>query len=76
MDPAGKPSANVPTASQSPPPNTKGQANKRCSHAAGRALPAKATQGGATEATGTGGDRVWREALDPDEQRALKRFFE
>lgn len=36
----------------------------------------QATQGGATEATGSGGDRVWREALDPDEQRALKRFFE
>jgi hypothetical protein len=34
------------------------------------------TQGGSTEATGEGGSRVWREALDPDEQRTLKRFFE
>ena len=34
------------------------------------------TAGGETEATGKGGDRVWRDALDPDEQRALKRFFE
>lgn len=33
-------------------------------------------QGGTTEATGKGGERVWRESLDPDEQRALKRFFE
>jgi hypothetical protein len=32
--------------------------------------------GGDTEATGKGGDRVWRESLDPDEQRVLKRFFE
>ncbi len=32
--------------------------------------------GGATEATGKGGDRVWRDALDPAEQRTLKRFFE
>lgn len=32
--------------------------------------------GGAVEGTGSGGDRVWRESLDPDEQRALKRFFE
>ncbi len=32
--------------------------------------------GGSVDATGAGGDRVWRESLDPDEQRALKRFFE
>jgi hypothetical protein len=32
--------------------------------------------GGATQATGKGGDRVWRDALDPAEQRTLKRFFE
>lgn len=25
---------------------------------------------------GTGGDRVWRESLNPDEQRALKNYFE
>lgn len=32
--------------------------------------------GGDTQATGKGGDRVWKDALDPDEQRTLKRFFE
>jgi hypothetical protein len=32
--------------------------------------------GGNTDATGKGGDRVWRDSLDPDEQRVLKRFFE
>lgn len=31
--------------------------------------------GGETEATGRGGDRVWRDALDPAEQRTLKRYF-
>ncbi len=36
----------------------------------------KLTGGGGTEATGKGGDRIWRESLDPDEQRVLKRFFE
>lgn len=34
------------------------------------------TAGGSTEATGKGGDRVWKESLDPDEQRTLKKFFE
>ncbi len=34
------------------------------------------TRGGTTDATGKGGDRVWRDALDPAEQQALKRFFE
>ena len=34
------------------------------------------SRGGNTEATGKGGDRVWRDSLDPSEQRALKRFFE
>jgi len=34
------------------------------------------SQGGNTGATGAGGDRVWRESLDPDEQRTLKKFFE
>lgn len=33
------------------------------------------TSGGNTDATGKGGDRVWRDALDPAEQRTLKRFF-
>jgi hypothetical protein len=32
--------------------------------------------GGATNASGTGGDRVWKESLDPAEQKALKKFFE
>ncbi|MEI6175821.1 MAG: hypothetical protein WCS43_02920 [Verrucomicrobiota bacterium] len=36
----------------------------------------KITSGGNTDATGKGGDRVWKEALDPDEQRVLKRYFE
>lgn len=35
-----------------------------------------ARAGGEVGATGSGGDRVWRESLDPDEQKALKRFFE
>jgi hypothetical protein len=38
--------------------------------------PTTVTQGGATEATGKGGDRVWRDSLDPAEQRTLKKFFE
>jgi hypothetical protein len=38
--------------------------------------PSKVTGGGNTEATGKGGDRVWKDALDPAEQRTLKRFFE
>lgn len=32
--------------------------------------------GGAAGATGAGGDRVWKDSLDPDEQKALKKFFE
>ena len=32
--------------------------------------------GGAAGSTGAGGDRVWKEALDPEEQKALKKFFE
>jgi hypothetical protein len=32
--------------------------------------------GGKTEATGKGGDRVWRDSFDPAEQKTLKRFFE
>lgn len=31
--------------------------------------------GGTAADTGKGGDRVWRDALDPAEQRALKRYF-
>jgi len=38
--------------------------------------PTRPSTGGHIESTGQGGDRVWKEALDPDEQRALKRFFE
>lgn len=33
-------------------------------------------QGGDVTDTGKGGDRVWRESLDPNEQKALKKFFE
>lgn len=32
--------------------------------------------GGDTGSTGDGGDRVWKDALDPEEQKALKKFFE
>lgn len=35
----------------------------------------KAAVGG-TAAEGKGGDRVWRDSLAPDEQRALKKYFE
>jgi hypothetical protein len=38
--------------------------------------PSSISAGGNTDATGKGGDRVWRDALDPAEQRTLKRFFE
>lgn len=34
------------------------------------------TQGGDIGSAGSGGDRVWRDSLDPDEQRTLKRFFD
>ena len=32
--------------------------------------------GGAAGSTGAGGDRVWKDSLDPQEQKALKKFFE
>ncbi len=32
--------------------------------------------GGDIKGTGKGGDRVWKESLDPQEQKALKKFFE
>ncbi len=32
--------------------------------------------GGQADSTGKGGDRVWRDALDPAEQKTLKRYFE
>lgn len=38
--------------------------------------PSQITGGGNTNATGKGGDRVWKDALNPAEQRTLKRFFE
>lgn len=38
--------------------------------------PSKASSGGGTQATGQGGDRVWKESLDPEEQRAMKKFFD
>lgn len=38
--------------------------------------PSHITDGGNTDATGKGGDRVWKDSLDPAEQRTLKKFFE
>ena len=38
--------------------------------------PIGSRSGGAAGSTGDGGDRVWKDALDPDEQKALKKFFE
>lgn len=32
--------------------------------------------GGGTADAGRGGDRIWRDSLDPGEQRAIRRFFE
>lgn len=37
---------------------------------------ASQSSAGGQAAKGSGGDRVWRESLAPDEQRALKNFFE
>ena len=34
------------------------------------------TTSGAAKSEGLGGDRVWKDALDPDEQKSLKSFFE
>jgi hypothetical protein len=31
---------------------------------------------GGDASKGSGGDRIWRESLAPDEQRALKKYFE
>ncbi|MFY7817592.1 MAG: hypothetical protein ACOVRB_04420 [Akkermansiaceae bacterium] len=36
----------------------------------------KISGGGDVTDTGKGGDRVWRDSLDPQEQKALKKFFE
>jgi len=38
--------------------------------------PSRVREGGAVASRGEGGDRVWKDSLDPDEQRTLKRFFE
>lgn len=38
--------------------------------------PGRAAAGGTATNLGHGGDRVWRDSLDPDEQRTLKRFFD
>ena len=35
----------------------------------------KSSAGGEAGSTGVGGDRVWKESLDPSEQRAMKNFF-
>lgn len=37
---------------------------------------ASKTSAGGSAAQGKGGDRVWRDSLAPDEQRALKKYFE
>ena len=37
--------------------------------------PAAPATGGTIDATGHGGNRIRRDALDPDEQRVLRRFF-
>lgn len=37
---------------------------------------ASTSSAGGTAAKGKGGDRIWRDSLAPDEQRALKKFFE
>jgi hypothetical protein len=34
------------------------------------------TTSGAAQSEGLGGDRVWKDQLDPDEQKSLKSFFE
>jgi hypothetical protein len=36
----------------------------------------KVSGGGGVSDTGKGGDRVWKDSLDPQEQKALKKFFE
>ena len=36
----------------------------------------KVSGGGDVADTGKGGDRVWKESLDPNEQKALKKFFD
>ena len=33
------------------------------------------SSGGAVSGTGKGGERVWKESLDPNEQKALKKYF-
>jgi hypothetical protein len=38
--------------------------------------PSRTAAGGTAANLGQGGDRVWRDSLDPDEQRTLKRFFD
>lgn len=38
--------------------------------------PGSPAAGGGIGSTGEGGERVWRDSLDPAEQKALKRFFE
>ncbi len=37
--------------------------------------PTASSTGGNIDSVGKGGDRVWRDALNPDEQRAVKNFF-
>jgi len=45
-------------------------------HATEERAIATSVEGGDSAATGRGGDRIWRDSLDPAEQRTLRRFFE
>lgn len=45
-------------------------------HAPADTSPNAPVTGGDTRSSGHGGDRVWRDSLDPSEQRTLRRFFE
>jgi len=38
-------------------------------------IDAKSRDGGSTENTGTGGERVWKNSLLPEEKKAIKKFF-
>jgi len=38
-------------------------------------IDAKVRTGGNTENKGTGGERVWKNSLLPEEQKAIKKFF-
>lgn len=50
--------------------------NKAAQDAMGDLTEKGPTTSGAAQSEGIGGDRVWKDALDPSEQKSLKRFFE